>query len=194
VTLYDHPGVHIFMNIDGRFFGTSDGGGGGNPHGGAGWLNDGAPDAFNPAYRRYHVLPSVLRTSTDAGHSVTFELSGFTSSFGGLQVGEKVNVAYTQTRAGTPAATTVDYPGSITTTGVVVAIAADGSSISVQASGSSLTLATGAVDPLISGLVVGDTVQLTYVKTATGIAPVSISVTAPPATPPVPAPTTVSSS
>ena len=35
VTLYDDPGVHIFMNIDGRFFGTSDGGGGGNPNGGA---------------------------------------------------------------------------------------------------------------------------------------------------------------
>lgn len=27
VTLYDKPGVHIFMSIDGRFFGTSDGGG-----------------------------------------------------------------------------------------------------------------------------------------------------------------------
>ena len=26
VTLWDHPTVHIFMNIDGRFFGTSDGG------------------------------------------------------------------------------------------------------------------------------------------------------------------------
>jgi len=33
VTLYDRPGVHIFMNIDGRFFGTSDGGGGGNRRG-----------------------------------------------------------------------------------------------------------------------------------------------------------------
>ncbi|MHB1834927.1 MAG: hypothetical protein ACYCXW_08170, partial [Solirubrobacteraceae bacterium] len=46
VTLYDNPGVHIFMNIDGRFFGTSDGGAG-NPsqrRGGAGWLNDGAPE------------------------------------------------------------------------------------------------------------------------------------------------------
>ena len=26
VTLYDGPGVHIFMSIEGRFFGTSDGG------------------------------------------------------------------------------------------------------------------------------------------------------------------------
>ena len=33
VTLYDDPGVHIFMNINGRFFGTSDGGGGGDKQG-----------------------------------------------------------------------------------------------------------------------------------------------------------------
>ena len=40
VTLYDDAGVHIFMDIDGRFFGTSDGAGGGNPNGGAGWLDE----------------------------------------------------------------------------------------------------------------------------------------------------------
>src|SRR5205807_416226 len=73
VTLYDHPGVHIFMNIEGRFFGTSDGGGGGNPNGGAGWLSDGAPDASSPAYKRYHVLPGVLRQSTNAAHAITFQ-------------------------------------------------------------------------------------------------------------------------
>ena len=73
VTLYDHPGVHIFMNIDGRFFGTSDGGGGGSAKGGAGWLADGASDAYNRAFRQYHVIPSVLRDRTTYGHSLTFQ-------------------------------------------------------------------------------------------------------------------------
>ena len=66
--LYDDPGVHIFMNVDGRFFGTSDGGGGGDAKGGAGWLYDGAPDAFTTYYRCYHLLATVLRGSTNAGH------------------------------------------------------------------------------------------------------------------------------
>ena len=63
VTLYDDPGVHIFMNIDGRFFGTTDGGSG-NPlqrNGGASWLDDGAPDAHSRAYHPWHLLPAALR-------------------------------------------------------------------------------------------------------------------------------------
>ena len=56
VTLYDDPGVHIFMNIDGRFFGTSDGGRGGDTRGGPGWLDDGASDVSNPAFKRYHFV------------------------------------------------------------------------------------------------------------------------------------------
>jgi hypothetical protein len=64
VTLYDNPGIHIFMNIDGRFFGTSDGSGGGDAAGGPGWLSDGAYDALNPkVFKRYHFLPSVLEDS-----------------------------------------------------------------------------------------------------------------------------------
>jgi hypothetical protein len=56
VTLFDDYGVHIFMRIDGRYFGTSDGGGGNGsqPNGGAGWLDDGAPDASSPSYTAYH--------------------------------------------------------------------------------------------------------------------------------------------
>jgi hypothetical protein len=63
VTLYDNPGVHIFMSINGRFWGTSDGGDGNlvRSRGGAGWLSDGHPDTANPAFRPYHVLPRVLR-------------------------------------------------------------------------------------------------------------------------------------
>ena len=71
VTLYDEPGVHIFMNINGRFFGTSDGAGGGSRKGGPGWLDDGAPDAYSRAFRQYHVLPGVLRDSTIYGHTYT---------------------------------------------------------------------------------------------------------------------------
>ncbi len=66
VTLYDDPGVHIFMSIDGGFFGTSDGGGGGNPRGGAGWLYDGAGFAWGTTYKRYHVVPSALKDSARA--------------------------------------------------------------------------------------------------------------------------------
>ena len=74
VTLYDHRGVHIFMNIDGRFFGTSDGAGGGNRRGGAGWLDDGAPDASRRVYKPYHFLPSVLRGSTSSGHMLSCQV------------------------------------------------------------------------------------------------------------------------
>lgn len=116
VTLYDDPGVHIFMNIDGRFFGTSDGGGGGNPRGGAGWLDDGAPDAGSRAYKPYHVLGSVLKQSTNAGHSVTFQVGGVQSMIGGFELGEKVRVSYEETSSGSMVATAVGYPGTITTT------------------------------------------------------------------------------
>jgi hypothetical protein len=110
VTLYDDPGVHIFMNIDGRFFGTSDGSGGGDQAGGAGWLDDGAWDASNPAYKKYHFLPSVLAQKTSYGNDFTFQLpsgglfaatkgSALGLSLGELDasdllVGERVQVAY----------------------------------------------------------------------------------------------------
>ena len=72
MTLYDDPGVHIFMNIDGHFFGTSDGGGGGDQAGGAGWLDDGASDATSHAYKPYHLLPSVLQGQTTFSRVLTF--------------------------------------------------------------------------------------------------------------------------
>jgi hypothetical protein len=103
VTLYDDPGVHIFMNIDGRFFGTSDGDGGGDRRGGAGWLNDGAPLAYSRAYKRYHFLPSALRGSAGAGHPVTFSTGGLAAA----AVGEKVRVSYTEAATGIMAATAI---------------------------------------------------------------------------------------
>ncbi len=102
VTLYDKPGVHIFMSIDGRFFGTSDGGGGSplNPKGGAGWLDDGAPDVADRSYRPYHLLGSVLSSATTYGPTLTFQAPADPSVLEGLVVGDRVHVAYDQ-HAGT---------------------------------------------------------------------------------------------
>jgi hypothetical protein len=102
VTLFDKPGVHIFMSIDGRFFGTSDGGGGSplNAQGGAGWLDDGAPDLADPRYRPYHLLGSVLGTDTTYGPTLTFQAPADPAVLEGLAVGDRVHVTYGQ-RAGT---------------------------------------------------------------------------------------------
>jgi hypothetical protein len=178
VTLYDHPGVHIFMNIDGRFFGTSDGGGGGNPRGGAGWLSDGAPDASSPAYKRYHVLPSVLRASTSAAHAVTFTVG----SAAGLAVGENVQIGYEELASGSLIATTVGYPDAITTGGTIQAVAPDGSSFTVQTpNGASVTLSTASLVAPIEGLSVGDTVQVTYTAARSATIVLAVNVTGTPA-------------
>jgi hypothetical protein len=96
VTLYDDAGVHIFMNIDGHFFGTSDGRGGGNPNGGAGWLDDGAPDASSRHYKPFHLLPGVLREQTALERIFTFESAGRRAGVShGLELGGAVHVGYT---------------------------------------------------------------------------------------------------
>jgi hypothetical protein len=100
VTLYDDLGVHIFMNIDGRFFGTSDGGGGGNPAGGAGWLDDGTPDATSHVYKRYHLLPGVIQTQTTFERILMFQTNGHPTIERGLELGSNVHVGYTQTPDG----------------------------------------------------------------------------------------------
>jgi hypothetical protein len=102
VTLYDKPGVHIFMSINGRFFGTSDGGGG-SPlaDGGAGWLDDGAPDAGDHAFKRYHLKPSVLASRTTYGSSLTFAIGRNSDLLNGLTAGQVVRVVYTERTNGT---------------------------------------------------------------------------------------------
>ncbi len=181
VTLYDHPGVHIFMNIDGRFFGTSDGGGGGNRRGGAGWLDDGAPDASSRAYKPYHFYPWVLKGSTTAGHIDSFQLGALSGDAAGLQLGVKVRVTYEQTRAGSMFASAVDYPGAITASGTVQSIAADGSSLTIQtADGTSLTFATGDAMRLGENVAAGDTVEVTYTQSGTTLIAVALTVTATP--------------
>jgi hypothetical protein len=102
VTLYDKPGVHIFMNIDGRFFGTSDGGAGeaGRPDGGAGWLDDGAPDAASRAFKQYHVLVPVLMGFTTYGQDLVFQTGRSATLIDGFNVGDTVRVTYTRAPGG----------------------------------------------------------------------------------------------
>jgi len=155
------------MNIDGRFFGTSDGGSGNasQPKGGAGWLDDGAPDASNRVFKRYHVLPSVLRDQTTYGHSFTFQIDPNDSIFAGVEVGDALRVSYQGTNVGSMVASTIGYVGAVTTSGTVASIAADGSSFTIAtANGQSVTFSTGANPGLINGLQLGDTVQVIYTK------------------------------
>jgi hypothetical protein len=106
VTLYDDPGVHIFMSINGGYFGTSDGGGGGNRRGGAGWLYDGAAFAWGNVYKRYHVVPSALAGTAGASHRVTFQL-GDLQSAPQLQLNQKVRVTYAEAASGSFIATAI---------------------------------------------------------------------------------------
>ena len=129
VDLYDDPGVHIFMSIDGRFFGTSDGGGG-NRKGGPDWLDDGAWDSYSRIYRRYHVISSVLRSTTTYGHSYTFQTFSDPALVYGAELGDRVTVGYAQTGAGSMRATTLAFPGLRTVSGTVTALS--GTSMTVQ--------------------------------------------------------------
>ena len=181
VTLYDHRGVHIFMNIDGRFFGTSDGAGGGDARGGAGWLDDGAPDASSRAYKPFHFLRSVLRGSVSTGHIMSFQTAALAST-AGLQLGETVQVSYVETSSGALMATSIAFPTAASVTGTVGAIAPDGSSFTIQTSaGSSLTLSTTSDPALTQTLMVGDAVQVTYVTGPAGAAAITIAITGSPA-------------
>jgi hypothetical protein len=156
VTLYDDPGVHIFMNIDGRFWGTSDGAAGGDSKGGPGWLDDGAWDITNKHFRRYHFVASVLKAKTTAGYSLTFDLGPQTESLPGLVAGMKVGISYATSKYGTMVANTVNYKAPATSTpkptptptptptpattpqstvaGAVTAIASDDSSFTIESS------------------------------------------------------------
>jgi hypothetical protein len=109
VTFYDKPNVHIFMSIDGHSFGTSDGGAG-NPsqrNGGAGWLDDGAPDASSRAFKPYHLVAAALSAPTIYGPTLTFETGRSYELLQGVAVGDDLHVSYTRDRKGALTATTV---------------------------------------------------------------------------------------
>jgi hypothetical protein len=59
-TLFDNPGDHVFMRLNGTYFGTSDGSGGNHsqPNGGAGWLYDAHSDVAT--FQAWHVPVSIL--------------------------------------------------------------------------------------------------------------------------------------
>jgi hypothetical protein len=195
VTLYDDPGVHIFMNIDGRFFGTSDGGAG-NPsqrRGGAGWLNDTAWDATSRAYHQWHVLTPVLHDRTTYGHEYTFVLDPSIPAFQSVAVGDAIRVSYAETPAGSLSASDVTYRGARTTTGTVQTIA--GSTVTIQtAAGATqtVTVPAGVAAALAGSLAVGDTIQVTYTSAHGVLTARLITVTATPAptVPTTPTPTT----
>jgi hypothetical protein len=148
-------------------FGTSAGGAAGNSKGGPGWIDGSTPDVFSHRYRRYHVLPSVLR-SRISGQSFGFRYGSLLSLVGQFQAGEPISVKYRQTAYGTLVATAVAYPNATTAAGTVTAVAPDGTSITVQVgdSGPSVTLATGALSTLLSGVSLGDAVTVTYSQAA----------------------------
>jgi hypothetical protein len=181
VTLYDYPTVHIFMNINGRFFGTSDGGGAGGSGGGH-WLNDGAPDASSPHYHGYHLLPSVLR-SGPSGEVFTFTTSGL----GSVQPGDKIKVAYRQSRWGSLIATAVTYPDARTTSGTVSALADDGTSLTITwPSGVQKSFSVPSDTGLLDHVALGDTVQVKYTRRAGVLTARELVVTATPPTAPSP--------
>jgi hypothetical protein len=186
VSLYDDPGVHIFMNIDGRFFGTSDGGGGGDRRGGPGWLDDGAPDAHSRDFRRYHFLPSLLRAQTSAGYTFAFQLGPQTSGLvATMPTGIEVRVAYRNTDQGTMLAESVTPVGELTLSGTLAAIAAGASGFTLTtAQGQSLALPATAGSALSQSLAdgalaVGDTVTVSFVEHPT-LTVIGVTLTATP--------------
>lgn len=185
VTLYDDPGVHIFMNIDGRFFGTSDGAGGGDDNGGPGWLDDGAADAHNSKFRRYHFLPSVLKATTSAGYTVAFQFGSGLELPANLPTGTKLRVVYRMTSQGTIVAQSATPVGELNVAGRITRIGAGGASFTIKRnSGPTLRLpATGQLtQQLIDGnLGVGYAVAVTYI-TKPHVTVIALTVTAVPTT------------
>ena len=185
VTFWDKSGVHIFMGIDGRNFGTSDGGAG-NPsqrHGGAGWLDDGAPDAANPAFKPYHLIASELSATTVYGPTLTFQTGRAYGLLQGVALGDKLRVSYTRDRKGGLTAAELTFADARTVAATITAVAPDQSSVTVQtAGGASLTLAT--TDPrLLDWVGVGEAVSVTYTPGAEGTPVVrQITAVSPPST------------
>jgi hypothetical protein len=171
VTFWDKPGVHIFMSIDGHDFGTSDGGAG-NPaqrHGGAGWLDDGAPDASNPAFKLYHLIASELSAITVYGPTLTFQTGGAYDLLDGVVLGDNLHVNYTRGRGGTLTAREIAFAGARTVTGTITAVADDRSSVTVQTSGGHTLTLTVADPHVLDWVGVGNDVSVTYTPGAGGM-------------------------
>jgi hypothetical protein len=180
VTLYDHPGVHIFMNIAGRFFGTSDGGQGPNPKGGAGWIDDNASDVANPAFKEYHIVPSVLQNQTVYGHDFTFQLSPASSLADDFLIGDDVRVGYVA-RAGTMDAVALGWVGQMQATATVTGFTPDGTGIIVRTqTGQTMTVDGSDVEDVLASVEPGDTVNFVYLRSGTSLVARTLSVVAVP--------------
>jgi hypothetical protein len=97
VTLWDDPGVHIFAQLGTTFFGTSDGGAPSplNPNGGAGWLDDGAPDTHSHQYHPWHFVASALHGAVSYGPTLTVALHGIDPyDEAGMAIGDHVRLSY----------------------------------------------------------------------------------------------------
>ncbi len=189
VNLYDDPGVHIFMSINGRYFGTSDGGGG-NPHGGPTWLDDSAPLSYSHAYRRWHFLPGVLRNHVVYGHSYTFQTGVHPELLYGAELGDMISVQYLQWPTGSMGLRALSYAGALTVSGTVTALS--GSQLTVQPiSGPVRVLDVTLIANLLSGVQLGSGVQVSYSRDIAGrLIPHTLAITSPPpAAPAPPAPT-----
>ncbi len=182
VTLWDKPGVHIFMNIDGRFFGTSDGGSGnpGQKHGGAGWLNDGAPDTLSRAFHPYHLLPSVLRGRTTYGPTLTLTAGLGTTLLDGLSVGNRVRVAYVENNRSMFIARTITYLGATTVTGIIAGVAPTTPQLQLTVGRRTVTLSTAGDSGLLTGTQIGDRVRVTYTRSAGALTARALTVLATP--------------
>jgi hypothetical protein len=179
VTLYDEPGVHIFMNIDGRFFGTSDGAGSGSRKGGPGWLDDGAPDAYTRAFHPYHLLASALRDSRAYSHSYTVKTSD-PSLLAGVAVGDRVRVSLRSGPAGTLALIALTYPGARSARGTVASITTGGSSFAVLTPSGQTVAFSAATPTLTQSLALGDQVLVIYTARGRALTARAATVTAPP--------------
>lgn len=167
VTLYDDPGVHIFMNIDGRFWGTSDGGRGANSKGGAGWLHDGAVDVQNRAFQRYHFVASSLKVTSTAGLPATFTATTTPTLVSDLLSGDQVKVGFQPTATGRLLPKSVLLSGELTASGTVESVTLGGSAFTLETTdGTQLTLANDTGTSL-AALAAGDQLTVTYTAKAT---------------------------
>jgi hypothetical protein len=186
VTLYDRPGIHIFMNIDGRFFGTSDGNGdnAAQRNGGAGWLDDGAPDATNSRFRRYHIVPRLLHVPGGVAYAVTALLGQQSAGVIDLAAGDHVRLSFIATGTGADKALAVTLRGASTLTGTVVALAASGGSVTLgEPGGQNVVLGTLRHSILLRSLQVGDGIAATVVRQGNGLIARGMTVVSTPSPP-----------
>jgi hypothetical protein len=185
VTFYDDPGVHIFMNIDGRFWGTSDGDGppAQQSRGGAGWIDDPATDSVSGRFRRYHIVPSLLRVGRGVGYSVTALLGAQSGPITSFASGDQVRLSFANSGNGANAVTAVQLRGARTLTGTVSQLGPTGAwALITPPSGPPVKVGVLRDSLVLTRLQVGDGVALTVVPRGNWLIVRGATVTSPPPT------------